>query len=171
MNAHDLPIRPWYREPMLWLVLGLPAAVVVAGFLTLAIALRSGGADVASDPVQRIGKAQTLDLTADRVAARRGMRARLALSADTEAIELTPDGAGFDGDRLSLRLSHPTAASGDLSLDLLRVDDERFVGRLALPRDHAWNLQLTPAEGDWRLQGRLRRNALGADLVPAVDDG
>ncbi|RZS46731.1 hypothetical protein [Sphaerotilus mobilis] len=31
--------RVWWREPMMWLVLGGPAAVIVAGFATLAIAI------------------------------------------------------------------------------------------------------------------------------------
>jgi uncharacterized protein len=31
--------RPWWRYRMLWLVIGGPAVVVVAGFATLAIAL------------------------------------------------------------------------------------------------------------------------------------
>ena len=35
--------RPWWREPMMWLVLGGPAAVVVAGIATAAIAMH--GAD------------------------------------------------------------------------------------------------------------------------------
>ncbi|WP_353093802.1 hypothetical protein [Methylibium sp.] len=39
------PPRPWWREPMLWLVLGGPLAVVVAGIVTAVIAVRG------SDPV------------------------------------------------------------------------------------------------------------------------
>jgi uncharacterized protein len=31
--------QPWWRFPMVWLVIGGPAAVVVAGFATLAIAI------------------------------------------------------------------------------------------------------------------------------------
>lgn len=37
------PQRPWWREPMVWLVLAGPAAVVVAGIATAVIAAR--GAD------------------------------------------------------------------------------------------------------------------------------
>jgi hypothetical protein len=47
---------PWWRLPIVWLVIGGPAAVVVAGFVTLAIALahpdpivRSPSAAAASD--------------------------------------------------------------------------------------------------------------------------
>lgn len=32
-------VRPWWREPMLWLVIGGPAMVVVASFVTLALVL------------------------------------------------------------------------------------------------------------------------------------
>jgi hypothetical protein len=28
----------WYREPMMWLVLGIPAATVVAGVITIVLA-------------------------------------------------------------------------------------------------------------------------------------
>lgn len=32
--------RPWWREPMVWMVIGGPAAVVVASFVTLGLALK-----------------------------------------------------------------------------------------------------------------------------------
>lgn len=38
-NESKAPDQPWWRHGMLWLVLGGPAVVVVAGFATLAIAL------------------------------------------------------------------------------------------------------------------------------------
>ena len=43
MNNNMLkPSLPWWRVPMVWLVLGGPAAVVVASFITLVIAVRGG---------------------------------------------------------------------------------------------------------------------------------
>ncbi len=41
------PVLPWWRVPTVWLVIGGPAAVVVAGFATLAIAA------IGADPVLR----------------------------------------------------------------------------------------------------------------------
>lgn len=32
---------PWWKEPLMWLVLGLPASVVVAGIYTIMLASRS----------------------------------------------------------------------------------------------------------------------------------
>lgn len=45
---HDHPRLPWWRLPMVWMVIGGPAAVVVAGFATLAIAILN------PDPVLRV---------------------------------------------------------------------------------------------------------------------
>jgi uncharacterized protein len=48
MNPQDKPThRPWWREPMMWLVIGGPATVVVAGVVTAVIAIR--GADPVLD--------------------------------------------------------------------------------------------------------------------------
>lgn len=48
--------QPWWRQPMMWLVVGGPAAVVVAAIVTAVIAVRG------ADPV--------LDTRADRLAER-----------------------------------------------------------------------------------------------------
>jgi uncharacterized protein len=39
MTHMDRPNKPWWRYPMVWLVISGPAVVVVAGFATLAIAI------------------------------------------------------------------------------------------------------------------------------------
>ena len=60
MNAVQMPLqppivpppaphRPAWREPMVWLVTALPAAVLVAGISTLVIAIRAGGDDALPD--------------------------------------------------------------------------------------------------------------------------
>lgn len=38
-SAQPLPALPWWRVRMLWLVIGGPLAVVVASFVTLALAI------------------------------------------------------------------------------------------------------------------------------------
>ena len=45
MNPQSIrPSLPWWRVPMVWLVVGLPALVVVASFATLFLAVRGGDA-------------------------------------------------------------------------------------------------------------------------------
>ncbi len=36
------PVAPWWRHPMVWLVIAGPLLVVVAGFLTLYLAVTNG---------------------------------------------------------------------------------------------------------------------------------
>ena len=46
------------REPMMWLVVGLPIAAVVAGVALIVISLRSGSVDAVIDPVERTAQMQ-----------------------------------------------------------------------------------------------------------------
>jgi uncharacterized protein len=41
---HDMPmpVLPWWRVPMVWLVIGGPAVVVAASVATLVLAVRGG---------------------------------------------------------------------------------------------------------------------------------
>ena len=57
--------RPFLREPMVWLMLGLPLASVVAGVGLLVAAVRSGGADEVTDVVQGTAQIQVSTLGPD----------------------------------------------------------------------------------------------------------
>ena len=81
------PPRPWFREPLVWLVIGLPAMVVVAGVWTLVVAARAGGADSVPDTVRRTAQVQQADLGPDREAARLGLEAELAVDASSGALQ------------------------------------------------------------------------------------
>ncbi len=52
MSERQHPAQPWWREPMMWLVVGGPAVVVVAALVTAAIALH------APDPVLKVDTAK-----------------------------------------------------------------------------------------------------------------
>jgi hypothetical protein len=45
---HTQPTQPWWRIRMMWLVVGGPALVVVAGFATLTLAIRGGDRPIAA---------------------------------------------------------------------------------------------------------------------------
>lgn len=52
MEALDPPRQPWWRVPMVWLVIGGPAVVVVAGVATTVLAVHG------ADPVLPTGATQ-----------------------------------------------------------------------------------------------------------------
>lgn len=47
------PAKPWWRHGLVWLVIAGPAIVIVAGFITLALALRTPDPLVAEDYYRR----------------------------------------------------------------------------------------------------------------------
>ncbi len=54
--------RPFWKEPMMWVVLGIPLASIVAGVGLVVVSVRSGSADVVMDKVDRVSQIQTTDL-------------------------------------------------------------------------------------------------------------
>lgn len=168
-TACEYAARRAWREPMLWLVWGLPAAVVLAGFGTLAIAVRAGGADAVAADVRRTAQVQVEDFAADRAAAQRGLHGRVALDRATGALRVTLAGR-FDARQphLQLMLQHPTRAAADVQLSLVRQGDSWF-GRVPGSARHAWWLTLQPEHAGWRLAGRLDAGADAADLRPRVE--
>lgn len=49
-RLQDGPSIPWWRVPMVWLVIGGPATVVVAGIVTAVIAIRGADPVIGSEP-------------------------------------------------------------------------------------------------------------------------
>lgn len=158
--------RSFWREPMVWLVFGLPLASIVAGVTLVVIAVRSGGADTVSDQVQRVAQVQTADLGVDSVASRRKLSA--VLRVQDGVIEVLPATGDFDRTQpLHLVLAHPAQARADLRLELV---PGALGWRVEAPLDssHDWNLQLLPTDSSWRLRGRLLKQQHAARLGPAV---
>ena len=164
----DRTARRWYQEPMVWLVIALPLAVVIAGFATLFIAVDAGGADSVRQPVRRTAQMQTADLAPEDAARRLRLRAELERSADTGALALRMEGRPADAARLRLSLAHPVRAEHDRETWLTRSGDA-WLGRI--PADglrNDWVLTLEPEDGHWRLHGRLRAGAGTASLQPEL---
>jgi hypothetical protein len=163
---HAATERPWYREPMVWLVFTLPLLTIPAGLATWWIAAHgSGGNDSADAQSRRIGQMQFADLEPDLEAARRRLSAQASLQADRSRIELAIDGDASG--TLSLELQHPADATRDQRLALESIGNGRWVAHLAPLAPDAWNLRLVSSAG-WRLSGRLERGAADFVLQPAM---
>lgn len=160
------------REPMLLLVIGLPAAAVVAGVATLLLAM--GGGDAGDARVRRVAQAQNADLGPDRAASRLALRAELALTLD-DALRLELAGDAPPARALELTLRHAIDPGRDRSARLVPAGGGVYLGRLDAPRAAgAHNVELVPEDAGWRLVGRLAADAAAVDLQPALeapDDG
>jgi hypothetical protein len=158
--------RSALREPMVWLMVGLPAASVVAGLGLVAAAVLSGGADEVSDTVQRTGQIQVSELGPDANAL--SMKLSAVLRLDDTAVEILPVNGLFVRDQsLVLVLSHPTDAGKDRRLILApTATGWRLTGKLR--SDHDWIARLGPVDGSWRVQGRIKSGTHAVYLRPAL---
>ena len=159
------PSRPGWREPLVWLVFGIPAIAVVALVWMVFIAAGPGSTDSVDPDVRRTAQIQTVDMSPDQAAAKLGLAALLRI--DGEAVEIVPLHAGFDTARpLQLILQHPARQDRDRALVLKPSAAGWRVEAAKLDRVHDWNLQLTQQGGNWRLKGRLPRGQLATRLQP-----
>lgn len=161
------------RNPVLWLVIALPAAVIVAGFATLYIAIDAGGSDAIPDEVRRTAQIQTTELGPDERAATLKLSAVFSVR-DAHVEVLPASGALVDdkrlrGQPLRLLLAHPTDGAQDIELQLQPTAAGWRAAHALDPR-HDWRIQLMPEGTAWRLRGRLPVGQRGVLLAPAVGD-
>ena len=161
--------RPFWKEPMMWVVLGIPLASIVAGVGLVVVSVRSGSADAVMDKVDRVSQIQTTDLGPDEAAAARKLSAIVQIRADH--VELVPVTGEFAGTSpLVLTLAHPTEAAKDTTLTLAR-DTAGWTAPAQIDTSHDWNVQLATQDGLWRIRGRLQRDTQAVRLAPASGGG
>ena len=154
------------RNPMVWLMIGLPLAAVVAGTATLVIAIRSGGSDAIPEEVRRTAQIQTAELGADEAAAQRRLSA--VFSVDDGRVSVLVATGDFDRTKpLTLLLQHPIEAAQDISVTL-QPDARGWSAGQALDASHDWRLRLDDADAAWRLRGRLPAGQRGTLLRPSL---
>lgn len=147
--------RAWYREPLMWLVVGIPASSVLlgAGMIWAAVATSDG---LVADDYYRRGLEINRSLARDRVAAERGLSADLRL--DPGGGEVRARLASGDGtvhpDALRAGFYHATRAGFDHTLLLRRVGTASYSAPLPALAPGHWYVQIEA--GDWRLTGSLR---------------
>ncbi|MEL1265426.1 FixH family protein [Pseudoxanthomonas putridarboris] len=158
------PSRPLWKEPMLWLVFGLPLASIVAGVGLVVTAVRAGGADSVTDHVQRVAQIQTTDLGPDQLA--RAMDLSAIVQSHEHHVAVVPVTGDFGTGDLRLTLAHPSQAAEDRHLTLARTANG-WTAEGDIEADHNWNLQLAAHDGSWRLRGRLEKDTRAARVAPS----
>ena len=85
MNADK---KVWYKEPWPWILMALPATAVVAGIITLLLAIRSNDGLVADDYYKQ-GLGINKVLARQEMAAKMGLKARVDLSGSKVVLQLS----------------------------------------------------------------------------------
>jgi uncharacterized protein len=155
MRTNDVTnAAPWFRQRWPWLLMAGPAIVVVAGFITLGLAINSADGLVADDYYKQ-GKAINRTITRDTNAAKLGYAAQLKLSTDGR-LHLAFADAKPDVDRLRLKLHHPTRAGFDREILLARTQDGSYTAAMPIINTTRWSMTLEDNALSWRLTGQWR---------------
>jgi hypothetical protein len=158
--------RPWFREPMVWLVIALPALTVIGALFTVVTAFATRDA-VVVDEYRKEGLAINRDPTRDRAAARLGVGAALSIEDDTLSVRLDPGTAPAPA-QLVVIFSHATRAELDRLVTLGRAADGRYAAPLAPLAPGHWYLEVSPADRGWRLTGEFTDRPATLTLRPGI---
>lgn len=148
-----IPGAPWYRQFWPWFLIAVPAASVVAGVVTVVVAVRNADSVVVDDWYKR-GLAVNVDLEREGLAVDLGITAALWVDEAGRAVRVALEGGGIEAERtLRLELHHPTQAQRDTVLELVRGPDGAFRGTAPGDVRGRWHANLSPDHGAWRLAG------------------
>lgn len=141
---------PWYKEPMILLVAGIPLIAVFWGVVMLKLALDTKDSLV-SDSYYKDGVSYTENMEVAEKAKRLQIKADVSFTADEISLTL----GGYLDEKpqtLQLQLIHPTLQDKDVTVLMQLMPDGTYKGvnEVVLPsRRHLW---LQSPEQGWRVR-------------------
>lgn len=142
---------PWYKQGWPWFLIAFPATAVIAGFITLWIAISTWDGLVVDDYYQE-GKAIEKTIARSVRAGELGLAAQLKIRSDGISVALSAaDGVPLPP-TLVVTIAHPTRGGQDQNL-LLKRENGVFSGALEPLAAGRWLIQLEDESRTWRLNG------------------
>lgn len=142
---------PWYREPWPWILMAGPVAAVVAGAITVWIAVTHEDALVADDYYKQ-GLAINRTLDRQTAAATLGVEGHVMFGADGSRVRVFLKGEAVPA-RLTLHFAHATRAGLDQKIVLDRSEGGWYEAPIVPMRDGKWKVLLEDPAAAWRVSG------------------
>lgn len=169
LTSPDIDISaksPWYYNPMMLLVVGIPLLSVVVSFSFLTIALKTFDGVVVDD-YYRQGKEINRLLQRDENARLIGLRAEVSFKNSAVLVNLQSNDTQQWPSEINLGILHPTQDGYDISVSLrttstdpqLEGTTHQYLGYAPEFQKGEWILQLSTSE--WRLQRRELTSSTG----------
>lgn len=157
MSASIKAVLPWYRYPMVWMLIAIPFSAVVMGVIMIWLAITTDDGLVADDYYKQ-GMAINRDLHRNTQAQSIGISAALEMTESEGVIRvsvaLNKGALESYPDSLQLKLQYATHDHNDVQLLLNHGLDDQYIGLISQPLIQGkWYLELS--EGDWRLNGYM----------------
>ena len=161
----DRDSLPWYRHGWPWFLMLFPALAVVAGLITLVIAVRTFDGMVVDDYYKE-GRAIVRSIERTDHARELGLKASVRITDERLRLELSATDAASLPETVLLTIAHPTRDGHD---QVLRLSGPGGVFEAAIAPLSAgrWLFQIEDADGrSWKLNGAAR---LPAEAAFAID--
>ncbi|QDF96558.1 nitrogen fixation protein FixH [Azoarcus sp. DD4] len=143
---------PWYKQGWPWFLIALPGTAIIAGVITLVIAINSWDGLVVDDYYKE-GKAFVQTIERTERARTLGLKARLQIRTDSIRIELSSAvNAAAVPATIHLTVSHPTRGGLDQQIRLSGRDGV-FEGAMAPLSTGRWLFQIEDEPREWRMNG------------------
>jgi len=142
--------KPWFKQPLVWLVISIPATSVVLGITLLTLAINTDDSLVIDDYYKH-GKQINKLLARDQYAASLGLSGALVLNKQKNIIQVTLHSKlKIQEKNLTLRFLHATRNKQDRTLTLKPgKTSQQFEASLPPLRNGKWYVQLESRR--WRL--------------------
>lgn len=150
--------QPWYKQRWPWLLMIGPIVVIIAGVITVWLAVVSNDGLVTDDyykqglavnqTMQRDHQASALGIQADVMRAGQGMRLFIRANEGVAVPQA-----------LDLKLAHPTRAGQDQSVSMKAEGQGFYSGKLAGEVAGRWLVSIEDPAGQWRLHGEWQADS------------
>ena len=155
--------QPWYKQWMVWMVIAPPLAAVIAGIITINIAIETDDGLVVDDYYKE-GLGINQSLKRDQLA--RDLNLKAVAFIDNLALKLRFEQPIKD-QVLSLHFIHPTQSQRDIEVTLKRFTEDAYQAALPQMLSGNWNVLLEPEDKSWRISGRIDLSATSSvSLMP-----
>jgi hypothetical protein len=164
---------PWFRQPLVWMLIAIPGSAVVFGIYMIYLAISTADGLVVDDYYKE-GLAINQQIARDARAAELALAAEIEIDAGSGHVKVVFDQGRLPAapDDLLLALRHPTREVHDIDVPLQAVSPQQYVGTAnGGVHPGIWHLELHDAAFDdvsgWRLTGRARLEAFSRiQLLP-----
>ncbi len=146
--------RPWFKEPYVWLMLGLPTASVIACIFLISLAVSTKDTLV-RDNYYKDGMAMNQELKWDKKAKNMDIKLSLSITKNSAEIHILSSRLN-PSTTLQLKISHPTLADKDRDAFLqLKPNTKMYQGFIDEVEEGRYYIQVESAEQQWRIRKEL----------------
>ena len=146
--------RPWYKEPYVWMLIGIPLSSVIMGvfFISQAVSTKD---TLVRDNYYKDGLGFNQEIQWDKKAKELGLKLDLSVNGNTAT--LVQKISRLDAPSIiQMKLSHPTLKDNDLDVLLQRgADNKTFSGFIEDYKPGRYYLQLESPEQEWRIRQEI----------------